>query len=130
MVYLLYGTMGPGDTTKKIMDLAIVLACALSLVLSAGAVLWCTLFSSPAALRKQVEMVQILQHDLSENFTRLRGEMAATADSVDGVLDSIERKRKQISGARSRLEAVAEPEPTSRADIIAAARARTYGAVG
>jgi len=113
---------------------ALVFACAASLCLSIGAILWCALFSTPASIRKEVDSGRALARTAMEaveqvegKFVQHKAEIGALAEAIEGTLDSVERKRRQISGAASRLNAVPEVAPTSRQDIVDQARARVYG---
>jgi len=61
-------------------------------------------------------------------WVKYRVEMATLQESVEGMLESVERKRRQISGAASRLQGpTTEPEPVTRDEIVTAARRRVYG---
>jgi len=116
----------------------LVLACALSLTLSLAAVCWCALLSTPAELRKIVS--RALDSSLTAEakadatqalFVAHKADTAAIHEAVEGVLDSVERKRKQISGAKSRLAAVQEEDvPKTRDDIVSHYRAKVYGLPG
>jgi len=120
------------------MESLLVLACALSLSLSLAAVCWCALFSRPAEFRKQVDSAKIAAatavgrvEEIGALFIAHKADMAAIHEAVEGVLDSVERKRKQISGAKSRLNAVQEEAaPQTRDDIVTHYRAKIYGLPG
>jgi len=43
------------------------------------------------------------------------------------VLSSVEKKRRRVAGAESRLNAAEDPEPQTRDEIVSAGRARVYG---
>jgi len=60
-------------------------------------------------------------------WIKYRVEMATLEDSVEGMLESVERKRRQISGAASRLQPVPDNVPVTRDEIVTAARAKIYG---
>jgi len=114
--------------------LPIALACALSLVASAASLLWCALFSAPARQKKMVERANDLAQDAltrvedtAGHFIKLKIENEAFLEAVEGVLSSVEKKRRRVAGAESRLNAVEEAEPQTRDDIVAAGRARIYG---
>jgi len=109
-------------------------ACALSLVLSSGSILWCLAFSSPASLRKEVDGVRAQVSSaiaevqkIESQFLAQKNDLAAFEESVTGILESVERKRKQIAGSASRLQMVEPEQPVTRDDIVAAARAKVYG---
>lgn len=112
----------------------LVLACAASLALSCLAILWCALFSSPARYVKRAEYIEASISDcvaeveaIQAKFVQHKAEISALAEAIEGTLDSVERKRRQISGAASRLNSVVEDAPKSRQDIVDQARARVYG---
>jgi len=112
----------------------IALACGLSLVLASASLLWCALFAAPARQKKMVEQAnEIAQEALTRveatatHFIQLKIDHEAFLESVEGVLSSVEKKRRRVAGAESRLTAAADPEPETRDEIVAAARARIYG---
>ncbi len=113
---------------------ALVFACAASLCLSIAAIVWCALFSTPASIRKEVDGGRALARSALEaveqveaRFLQHKAEIGALAEAIEGTLDSVERKRRQISGAASRLNAVPDAAPQTRQEIVDAARARVYG---
>lgn len=114
---------------------SLIAACALSLVLSGAAVLWCVLFSNPAVFRRDVERYASRLadcvgscEDMRAAWLKYRIEMEGLEEAINGVLDSVERKRRQTAGAASRLAVPnAEPEPVTRDEIVAEARKRVYG---
>jgi len=116
----------------------LVAACALSLTLSAGAILWCTLFSSPAYFKKYVSLLEskvrelVLQFkDLESRWVREKASLSALEESIEGTLESVERKRRQISGAASRLAQPAEDQlPKDRGELVQMLRAKVYGNTG
>jgi len=115
--------------------LPIALACALSLVLSAASLLWCALFSAPARQKKMVEQANDLAQEAltrveatATHFIQLKIDHEAFLESVEGVLSSVEKKRRRVAGAESRLNAGGtDPEPQTRDDIVQAARTKIYG---
>lgn len=116
----------------------LVAACAVSLTLSSAAVLWCALFSTPARFTKYVARVEgaltdliTRQEDIEARWVREKANLAALQESIEGTLESVERKRRQISGAASRL-AVPEPDalPTDRGELVSMLRAKVYGNTG
>jgi len=114
--------------------LPIALACGLSLVLSGASIVWCALFSAPARQRKLSESAFEFAQEaisraeaLSASFTQLRIDNESYLESVEGVLSSVEKKRRRVAGAESRLNAAEEPAPATRDDIVSAARAKIYG---
>lgn len=114
--------------------LPVVLACALSLLLSAASIVWCAMFSAPASQRRAVDGAISLSQDAiarSEQtemkFLQHRIDTEGILESVEGVLSSVEKKRRRVAGAESRLNAGAEPEPQTRDDVVNAARAKVYG---
>jgi len=119
-------------------ELLLIIACALSLTLSLAAVCWCALFSRPAEFRNQVERATsaanaatVRAEETQTLFVAHKLDMAAIQEAVEGVLDSVERKRKQISGAKSRLAAVQEEEvPKTRDEVVTHYRAKVYGLPG
>lgn len=109
-------------------------ACTISLVLSLGCLLWCALFSSPASIRKFVDQgiahstaAMNLAEQTDAKFLQHKVDSEAILQSVEGVLDSIERKRRQTSAAMTRLNANEEPVPQTRDDVVNAARQKVYG---
>jgi len=114
--------------------LLIALACGLSLVLSAASLLWCALFSAPNRQKKMVERANDLAQDAltrveatASHFIQLKLDNEAFLESVEGVLSSVEKKRRRVAGAESRLNAAEDPEPQTRDEIVSAGRARVYG---
>jgi len=114
--------------------LPIVLACALSLVLSSGSLVWCALFSAPASQRRAVDNAIATACDavarvdrIEMGFVQHKIDTEGILESVEGVLSSVEKKRRRVAGAESRLNAGTDPEPQTRADIVAAARTKIYG---
>jgi len=114
--------------------LPIALACALSLVLSAASLLWCALFSAPARQKKSQDQANSIAEEAlarvdatATHFIQLKIDNQAFLESVEGVLASVEKKRRRVAGAESRLTAAEEPEPQTRDEIVSAARAQVYG---
>ncbi len=67
---------------------------------------------------------------LQAEFMQHKLETTALHESMDGMLDSVERKRRRISGAESRLNAGQQAEPAApatRDQIVTAARQKVYG---
>lgn len=80
-------------------------------------------------VRAQVEASFQGFKQLESNFLTHRTESSALAESVEGMLESVERKRRQVTAAAGRLEGnlqLAE-EPQTREQILAVARQKTYG---
>jgi len=130
--------MGGGiDRLENALPLLVV-ACALSLTLSGAAVLWCSLFATPARFSKYVERVESAfsdvrtrQEELEARWVREKLELTALTESIEGVLDSVERKRRQISGAASRLNQPEEEKlPQDRDALVTMLRAKVYGQTG
>jgi len=112
----------------------IALACVVSLVLSIGAILWCALFSAPASIRKWVDhgiaiakQAEMAAAATEMKFLQFKIETEGILEAVEGVLSSVEKKRRRVSGAESRLNAAMEPEPQTREQIVAAGRAKIAG---
>ena len=120
------------------MELAVwyvIAACTCSLLLAAASLLWCSLFSSPSSIHKHLERTQgaaesaLTRADSMEvRFLEHKVETVALHEAIQGVLDSVEKKRRQTAPASSKLSLATEPEPITRDDILAAARAKVYGA--
>jgi len=116
----------------------LVAACAVSLTLSAASVLWCALFSTPARFTKYVSRVEsaladliVRQEEIEARWVREKANLSALQESIEGTLESVERKRRQISGAASRLAQPAEPElPQDRDALVQQLRAKVYGNTG
>ena len=114
---------------------SLMLACACSALLSGAAILWCALFSNPAQYQKRAQRIESQFADLTRAYDALEAkwlqyktEMAGLEEAIDGVLQSVERKRRQTAGAVSRMGNGGQPPvPQTRQDIVDAARARTYG---
>ncbi|GAG05984.1 unnamed protein product, partial [marine sediment metagenome] len=111
--------------------------CTLSLLLSGAAILWCALFSGPASIRKFVDHGIAIANtaytrgeELEAKFLQHKLETEAIREGIEGVLESVEKKRRQTSAAASRLQLSAEPEPTTRDEIVQAARQRVFGGAG
>ncbi len=110
-------------------------ACAVSLVLSTASFVWVIAFSTPASIRKFVDhgiaIAKEALHKAEEieiRFLAHKADTTAIHESIEGVLESVERKRRQISGAASRLNTPpAEPVPMTRDEIVQAARGKVYG---
>ncbi len=112
------------------------IACAVSILLSTASIIWVVLFSTPALLRKYVEHSLAIAKDahtkaeaIESKFLIHKTEMNGLYEAVDGVLDSVEKKRRQTSAAASRVALVQdqEAEPQTRDEIVAAARRKVYG---
>jgi predicted metal-binding transcription factor (methanogenesis marker protein 9) len=122
-------------TNVENLILPLVIACALSCVLSVASIVWCCIFSGPASLRKEMDGVRAQVEasfqafkQLEGNFLTHRTEIQALAESVEGMLDSVERKRRQVTAAASRVNGPAlEAVPQTREEILAHARKITYG---
>jgi len=114
---------------------SLIAACAVSLVLSAACLCWIVLFSNPASFRRELERFTNRVKDsegacseMAAAWLKYRTEMASLEESVEGMLDSVERKRRQISGAASRLQPVVPDNvPVTRDEIVTEARKRVYG---
>ncbi len=111
-----------------------VAACTTSLLLSGAAVLWCALFSGPANLRAHVDRGILLAEqsrsradEMEGRFIQHKAETAALHESIEGVLDSVEKKRRQTAAGVSKLQVATEPVPQTRDDQIAMLRAKVYG---
>lgn len=110
-------------------------ACAVSLLLSLGSFLWTVVYSTPSHYKKSVDQSHAaakraghIAEETQVLFMQHRGEMVAMQEAMEGVLESVERKRKQISGAASRIKIAEEPPiPLTRNEIVAATRAKVYG---
>jgi len=114
--------------------LPVALACAASLMLSGASIVWCALFSAPASQRRAVDNAiataadAVARADRTEmGFLQHKIDTEGILESVEGVLSSVEKKRRRVAGAESRLNAGAEPEPQTRDDVVNAARAKIYG---
>jgi predicted metal-binding transcription factor (methanogenesis marker protein 9) len=113
----------------------LVIACAVSCVLSVASIVWCCIFSGPASLRKEMDGVRAQVEasfqgfkQLESNFLTHRTESSALAESVEGMLESVERKRRQVTAAASRVNGPGlEPVPQTREEILRDARKVTYG---
>lgn len=113
---------------------AIALACGVSLLLSGGSICWILLYSIPARFKSQAERAETTAlaarqaaDDLRADWLAYRVQMEGLETAIEGTLDSVERKRRQVSGAVSRLNATEEAAPQTRGDIIDMARRRVYG---
>lgn len=109
----------------------LVLACAASLVCSIGAVLWCAIFASPALYIKRCNRLEsglvdsIASNErLEAKWVAYKAELSGIHEAIEGVLDSVERKRRRISGAESRLNQTAETVPQTRDEIVSFYRAK------
>lgn len=109
-------------------------ACTVSLVLSVGSFVWCVAFSPAASLRKYVDhalsvarTTERRAEEIESRFVSHKAETAALHESIEGVLDSVEKKRRQISASASRLNLAQEPEPQTREEIVQAGRRKVYG---
>lgn len=114
--------------------LPIALACGTSLVLASASILWCALFSAPARQKKMVDRANVVAEEalartdaMAALFRQLKLDNEAYMESVEGVLESVEKKRRRISGAESRLNLAEETQPQTRDDIVNAARSKIYG---
>ncbi len=114
--------------------LVALVACGLSLVLSAGTLTWCLVFAPPSIIRKRVEAAEVLAKEsqqafesLENRFVQHKAEILGLAEAIDGQLESVERKRRQISAASSRLsQTPAEAEPQTREQIVQHYRGKVY----
>lgn len=128
------GTLCRGIDSVETALWVTVAACTTSLLLSGAAVLWCALFSGPGQLRTYVERGnQIAEHsaarcdELEARFLAHKAETAALHEAIEGVLDSVEKKRRQTAAGVSKLQVATEPVPQTRDDQIAMLRAKVYG---
>jgi len=113
--------------------LYIALACGTSLTFAVASLIWCSIFSAPARQKKMVDDAGAFAQEaisraeaIGASFIQLKMDNEAFLESVEGVLSSVEKKRRRISGAESRLNLAADPEPQTRDDIVQAARAKVY----
>lgn len=60
-------------------------------------------------------------------FIEHKAETTALHEAIEGVLDSVEKKRRQTAAGVSRMQAATEPEPQTREDQLALARRKVYG---
>lgn len=130
-----FSTLCRGIDILENLVIPALVACAVSLVLSLGSFLWSVVYSTPSHYKKSVDQTHAaakqavrIAEETQGLFLVHRGEMGAMQESMEGVLESVERKRKQISGAASRLKIAEEPPiPLTRGEIVAATRAKVYG---
>lgn len=115
------------------------IACGCSMVLSLLCVAWCIVFSPPASLRKECEEVRILANasvasfnQMEANFVQHRTEMNAIAEGVEGMLETVEKKRRSTAASLARQNGLIQVEqvPQTREEIVMAGRRATYGAGG
>ncbi len=118
----------------EIAVLPLALACGVSVLLSAAALLWVALFSSASALRREVnDQRQWAKssirscEEMEVRFLAHKAETTALHESIEGVLDSVERKRRQISASASRADALRPVEPETRDDLVNRLRGNVYG---
>lgn len=129
-----WGTLGWGIDRMEIAVWILVLAGTISLACSISALLWVTLFSRPGQFRKVADAalegakVAHLRCDEMEGlWIAKKTELSAILESVDSVLDSVEKKRRQTASGVARLQVAQDPEPVTREDQMAAWRAKVYG---
>lgn len=84
-------------------------AVALSLLALACAA-WAVSRTAPARLSKTVAECTELVAEIEAKWRTERASLVAWLEEAQGVLDSVERKRRQTSGAASRLNAAGPPE--------------------
>jgi len=114
----------------------VITACTLSLLLAAASLVWCALFSSPSSIHKHLERTQAAAESalgradgMEVRFLEHKVETTALHEAIEGVLDSVEKKRRQTAAASSKLNLAAPPTaPQSRDEMLAEARAKIYGA--
>lgn len=102
----------------------------LSLVVNVAVLLWCVVFSRPGQFQKSVDALGSSQVTVTSQFSELRNaflehrtEMNSVADAVEGMLENVERKRKQTATAASRLAGPQlQPVPQTREEMVAAGR--------
>lgn len=124
------------------MEIALVIACTLSILLSGASIVWVALFSSPAFFRTEVSNCRaevasaaLLCAKLQQDFLAHKAEMNGIAELVEGLLEQIERKRKSTVTAASRLDRslsgpIAEPVPQTVEELRNACRKAVYGSAG
>ena len=104
--------------------IALVLACAVSLLLSGVSLAWVIAFSKPARLLQQSQRLDSIQAD----WVAFKASMEGVLESIDGQLESVERKRRQVAGAASRVQNAVEPQgPPTRAEILRPYRQAAFG---
>jgi len=99
------------------------LACALAVALSVCSIVWVTVFSKPARLVQLERSCEALRTE----WTAKRLELDGVLDAIDGQLESVERKRRQVAGAVSRLPGAEPAQPPSRAELLAPYRRAAFG---
>lgn len=119
------------------MELAVwyvVAACSCSLLLAAASLLWCALFSSPSSIHKHLERTQAAAESaltradgMEVRFLEHKMETTALHEAIEGVLDSVEKKRRQTAAASSKLQLADQPAAQTREEMLAAARRTVYG---
>lgn len=131
------GTLGRGLDTLEIPLWITATACTASLAFSLAALLWCTLFSSPSKFHQVSEAAfegakaaHLRCEEMEAQWIGKKAEIAGVLESLEGVLDSVEKKRRQTAAGVSKLRLQEEPEPTSREDQLAVWRAKVYGTQG
>jgi len=91
------------------------LSVALSLLALAGAA-WSVTRTAPARLLRTVAECAEQTAAIEAAWRTERAQLIAWLEEAQGVLDSVERKRRQVSGAASRLAAgngSTEPDPVA-----------------
>lgn len=83
---------------------------AVSLLALAGA-LWAVTRSAPARLGKTVKECAELCASIEAAWRKERASLIEWLETAEGVLESVERKRRQTSGAASRLNAANGGQP-------------------
>lgn len=118
----------------EISVLVTVLACTVSLACSIAALLWCTLFSQPSQFRRVADAAlsgaksaHLRCDEMETLWLAKKAEISGILESVDGVLDSVEKKRRQTAAGVSRLKLQEEPVPQTREEQMVAWRAQVYG---
>ncbi len=114
--------------------LLVVLAGTVSLAASIGAVLWCAMFSRPSQFQKVAEaaltgakQAHLRCEEMESLWIAKKAEISGILESVEGVLDSVEKKRRQTASGVARLQVAEEPAIQTREDQLAAWRAKVYG---
>ncbi len=108
--------------------IVLAVACGVAVLISLASLVWVLRYSTVASIHDATRKIEDVQHD----WVAYKASIESVMNAIESQLDSVERKRRQISGAASRLNAKEgasqEPAaPPSRQEILAPFRRAAFG---
>jgi len=112
----------------------LVLAGTISLACSIAALLWVTLFSRPGQFKQVADRAMSGANaahqrcdEMESRWVAKQADISGVLQSVEGVLDTVEKKRRQTASGVARLAVAEQAAPQTRDEQMAAWRAQVYG---